>query len=201
MKDFLIRLRKYFITGLIFFLPLALTAYLFIALLGVTDGLTRRFVEPYFEQKFGFYFRGISTLISVFLIIIIGFIMTHFMPRKIHEFFEGLMLKVPFFKQVYPAIKEMALFLFSGDQLKSFKQVVLVEYPRKGVYSIGFLTNDATEALNHLARNELCNIFIGSTPNPLTGFVILVPKKEIIFTDMKIEEACKFIVSGGVVNP
>ena len=95
----------------------------------------------------------------------------------------------------------MAIFLFSRDQLKSFRQVVLLEYPRKGIYSIGFLTNDSAHKLNELTKNELCNIFIPSAPGPLTGFVMMVPKKDIIFTDIKIEDAFRFIVSGGVVNP
>jgi uncharacterized membrane protein len=110
-------------------------------------------------------------------------------------------LKLPFFKQVYPALKEMVIFLFRRDQMSSFKQVILVEYPRKGLYSIGFLTNDTAKEINDNIRTELCNVFIPTSPSPLTGFTVLVPKKEIIHTNISIEGAFKFIVSGGVVNP
>ena len=132
---------------------------------------------------------------------LIGFITRNLLGRKIHDFFERLVLKLPFFKQVYPALKEMAIFLFSREQLRSFKQVVLIEYPRKGIYSFGFLTNDASQRIQDKVKQELCNIFVPSSPGPLTGFVMMVPKKDIIFTDITIEEAFKFIVSGGVVNP
>jgi len=152
-------------------------------------------------DSFGFYFRGLGIIFGVSLIVLIGFIVTNFLGRKIHDFFERLLLKLPFFKQVYPAIKEMAIFLFSRERLTSFKQVVLVEYPRKGIYAFAFLTNDTAKHICEKTRQELCNVFVPSAPGPLTGFVVLIPKKDIIFTDISIEEAFKIIVSGGVVNP
>lgn len=195
------KLRTYFISGLIVFLPLALTFYLFMVAIDFADGFLGKFLEPYFYRTFGFYFRGIGILLGIYIIIIIGFFVTNFLGRKIHQFFERLLLRLPFFKQVYPALKEMAVFLFSPERLKSFKQAVLVEYPRKGVYSIGFLTNDTTPEICEKTRRQMCNVFIPSSPGPLTGFAILVPKDEIIFTNISVEDALKFIVSGGVVNP
>jgi uncharacterized membrane protein len=195
------RLRRYFISGLVVFLPLALTIYLFVLALSFTDGLLGKFLEPYFIENLGFYVRGFSIVVGVCIIILLGFFVTIFLGRKIHEFFERLLLKLPFFKQVYPALKEMALFLFSRDRLSRFRQVVLVEYPRKGIYAFGFLTNDSSAKLCEQTKKELCNVFIPSAPGPLTGYVVLIQKKEIIFTDISIENAFKFILSGGVVNP
>lgn len=195
------KLRTYFISGLVVFLPLALTTYFFILAINFTDGFLGKYLQPYFYRNFGFYFRGVGILVGIYIIIVTGFFVTNFLGRKVHNLFERLLLRLPFFKQVYPALKEMALFLFSQDRLKTFKQVVLVEYPRKGVYSYGFLTNDTALKICEQTKTELCNVFVPSSPGPLTGFAILVPKKEIIFTEISIEDAFKFIVSGGVVNP
>jgi uncharacterized membrane protein len=193
--------KKYFISGLALFLPIGLTIYIFFLAINFADSILGRYLEPVFMKEFGFYFRGISILIGVYLIVLGGFLFTNFLGKRIYDFFDKMIIKLPFFKQVYPALKEMANFLFSRDQLKSFRQVVLVEYPRKGIYSMGFLTNVSSGRLNELTKTELCNVFVASSPGPLTGFVMLVPKKDIIFTDIKIEEAFKFIASGGVVNP
>ncbi len=192
-------IRKYFISGLVIFLPIALTVYLFYLAISFTDKFFREFFE-----KLGFSFGdfyGLSIIIGISIIILIGFITTNFLGRKIHGFFEMIVLKLPFFKQVYPAVKEMAIFLFARERLSSFKQVVFVEYPRKGIYTMGFLTNDSSKEICDNVGKELCNVFVPSSPSPLTGFTILVPKKEIIYTQIKIEDAFKFIVSGGVVNP
>jgi len=195
------KLKKSFISGLIVFLPITLTIYCFVLVLNFSDGLLGRFLEPYFYENFGFYFRGFSIIAGIYLIILIGFFATNYLGKRIYEFFENFLVKLPFFRQVYPAIKEMAVFLFSRDNAAKFNKVVFVEYPRKGIYAIGFLTN--TAPINVFKKNnpELCNVFIPSAPGPLTGYVVIVPKKEIIFTDISIEAAFKFIVSGGVVNP
>jgi len=192
-------IRKYFISGLVVFLPIALTIYLFYLAFVFADNF---FVE--FFEKLGFSFGdfyGLSIIIGICIIVLIGFITTNFLGRKIHSFFERIVLKLPFFKQVYPALKEMAVFLFARERLSSFKQVVLVEYPRKGMYAMGFLTNDSSKEICDNTGKELCNVFVPSSPGPLTGFTVLIPKKEIIYMKISIEDAFKFIVSGGVVNP
>lgn len=193
--------KRNFLSGLVVFLPFVLTIYLFILTVEFADGLLGQYLEPYFSDKFGFYFRGISIIFAIGVVTCIGFFATNFFGRRIYLFFDNLLVRLPFFKQVYPALKEMALFLFSRDQLKSFKQVVIIEYPRKGVYSFAFLTNDSSFKVRDKTKKELVNVFIPSSPGPLTGFTIMVQKKEIIYTDITVESAFKFIVSGGVVNP
>ncbi len=192
-------LRKYFISGLVVFLPISLTIYLFVLAIDFTDNFFGNLFAK-FGLGFGD-FRGLSIIFGIYIIILIGFFTRNFLGKKIHGFFESLVLKLPFFKQVYPALKEMAIFLFTRERISSFKQVVLVEYPRKGIYAIGFLTNDTAKEINDNIKGDLCNVFIPSSPGPLTGFTILVPKKEIVHTHISIEDAFKFIVSGGVVNP
>src|SRR5439155_10906429 len=109
------------------------------------------------------------------------------------------LLKLPFFKQVYPAFKEIALFLFSREKF-SFRQVVLVEYPRKGLYSVGFLTNEASGQVSQKIGRDLCYVFVPHTPSPLTGFLTLIPKGDLIFPDISVEEAIQIIVTAGVIK-
>ena len=194
------RFRKYFLSGLVVFLPVALSVYLFVWILNFADSLFGAFLESYFVDQVGFYFRGLSFLVGVYLITVIGFLATNFFGKKIHSAFESLILRLPFFRQVYPTIKEVALFLFSRDKL-AFKQVVIIEYPRKGIYSFAFLTNEASTRINDLTGQELCNVFVPSAPGPVTGFVVMVPRKDIIFTELTVEDTVRVIVSGGVVNP
>jgi uncharacterized membrane protein len=166
------------------------------------EGFFSKVVEPYFYESFGFYFYGLSIIVGVYLVVLIGFLVTNILGKKVYEFFERMLIRLPFFKQVYPALKEMAMFLFSRDRMNSqFKKVVIIEYPKKDIYSFGFLTNDAALHISEKANKELCNVFIPSSPSPLTGFAVMIPRKNIIVVDITVEEAFKFIMSGGVVNP
>ena len=197
----LAKLRKYFLSGLVVFLPISLTIYLFFLAIDFFDGILGKYLEPFFAENFGFYFSGLSIIIGVSIIILIGFLATNFLGKKIYHFFDGMLERLPIFKSIYMAMKEMATFLFARDRFSSFKKVVLVEYPRKGIYAFGFLTNDTSERIAKKTKKELCNVFLPSAPGPLTGYVVLVPKNEIVLLDISVEDAIKVIVSGGVVNP
>lgn len=194
-------LRKYFFSGLLAFLPLTLTVFLFIWVIGVANNLLGKHIDPFIARYFGFKIPGLGLIVGIFLIIVTGFFVTRYFGHKLHQAIENIFLKLPFFKQVYPAIKEIAGFFFSDGKLKKFQQVVLFEYPRKGIYSFGFLTNETCEKLNKMVGKELCNVFLSSSPSPITGFTILVPKRDLIMADISVEEAMKFIMSGGVINP
>ena len=194
------RMRRYFISGLVTFLPVALTVYLLYLAVTVTDNFLARFIEPYFVSEFGFYFRGLSILVCLLGIFLIGFFVANFLGRKLHIFFESILLRLPFFKQVYPAIKEFSIFLFVHNRSR-FRQVVFLEYPRKGVYSLGFITNDTPPAISEkLGKKEMCNVFVPSSPGPFTGFVVLVPKEDLVFSEMTVEQGLKLLVSGGVIS-
>ncbi len=193
------KLKRYFISGLIIFLPLALTLKLLVVTFNVADGFLGKYIEPYFSREFGFYFRGLSILLCIFLILLIGFLGTNFLGRRLYSLWERFLLRLPFFKQVYPAFKEVALFLFSREKF-NFQQVVLIEYPRRGIYSIGFLTNEASKKIVEKTNSELSYVFVPHTPSPLTGFLTLVPKKDLIFPEISVEEAIKIVVSGGVIK-
>ncbi len=194
------QVRQYFLTGLTVFLPVLLTVYTLVLIFNFIDGFLAKFFEPIFTAIFGFYFKGISSVIFVILILIIGFLVTNFFGRRLYPYLERQFLKLPFFRQVYPPMKEIAAFLFSRDKPR-FKQVVIVEYPRKGIYSLGFLMSDETKKISRAVGKELLSVLIPSSPSPFTGFVILVAREDIISTDITVEQAVKFIISDGVVNP
>ena len=193
------KLKNYFISGLVAFLPLALTIKLLVLTFNVADNFLGKYIEPYFSREFGFYFRGLSLLICLLLIVLIGFLVSNFIGRRIYPFFERLLLRLPFFKQVYPAFKEISLFLFSREEL-NFHQVVLIEYPSREIYSIGFLTNKVPEKISGQDSRELYYVFVPHTPSPLTGFLTLIPKERLTFLEITVEEAIKIIISGGVVK-
>ena len=193
------KLRRYFVSGLLIFLPLALTVNLLVIMFNIADGFLGKYLQPYFSREFGFYIKGISILICIVLIVMLGAFVTNFLGRKLYPVFEGFLLQLPFFKQVYPAFKEISLFLFSREKF-NFRQVVLIEYPRKGIYSIGFLTNEASKKISEQIGHELVYVFIPHTPSPLSGFLTATPKKDLIFPDISVEEAIKIVITGGVIK-
>ncbi len=194
------KLRKYFFSGLLAFLPLGLSVYLFVWVMNFADGLLGKYIDPVMREYLGFYLPGLGLILGIILIVVMGFLVTRYFGLKMQQAVEKMFLRLPFFKQVYPAVKEIADFFFSRGRLK-FKTVVLVEYPRKGVYSFGFLTNENSQRINDHLHDDMCTVFVPSAPGPVTGFIILVARKEIVFTDISVEEAVRFIMSGGVVSP
>lgn len=194
------KLKKYFFSGLVVFLPIALTLYLFIWALNFSDGLLGRYIKPVFIKELGFYFKGLSLLITISVVFLCGFVVTNYLGRKLHAYFENLILRLPLFRQVYSGLKEIALFIFSKEKM-NFQTVVLVEYPRKGLFSPGYLTNPENEKVGDILKRKICNVFIPTSPTPFSGFLIHVPAEDVIVTDITIEEAMKMIVSGGVMNP
>ena len=205
------KMRNYFISGMIIFLPLTLTVVLIIWGLTSLDAWLGNVLQPIIEDRYGedFYFTGVyrvafhtlCVVLLIYIIILIGMFARNFVGQKVYDIFEQMLVKLPFFHQLYPAFKEIAIFLFSRERMVSFKQVVMLEYPRKGIYSVGFLTNDAPPQVKDVIKKDLCNVFISTSPSPLTGFTVIIPRKELVFLDVSIEAAFKFILSGGVVNP
>lgn len=195
----IIKLRHYFITGLAVLLPVFLTGYIIFLLFNFAESLVGKYVNDYLIRNFNFFIPGLGLLLTIIIIVAIGFLSSHFLGRRIFPFFESLFLRFPFVRQLYPSIKKIVSFFFSHDK-KLFQQVVLVEYPRKGIWSVAFVTNEAAPLVNKKLGKEMLNVFIPSTPGPLTGYFILVAKEEAVFMDMPIEDALRVIISGGVLN-
>ncbi len=197
------RIKKYFFSGLAVFLPLALTIYVCVWVLNFAESIFGSYLRPFFLENYAFYFWGLGIFTLLLIILLCGFLITNYFGRSMHRMAEQMILKIPVVANIYPAFKEIAGFLFREDdgRVRRPQQVVLVEWPRKGCYCIAFLTNTAPEEVCTVAGREMLSVLVPTVPNPITGFVVMIPKDEIIVLKMTVEEAIKIIVSGGVVTP
>ncbi|MBZ4682867.1 MAG: hypothetical protein JG768_291 [Fusobacteriales bacterium] len=208
-------LKKYFIAGIIATLPLFATIYILLFIFRLTINTVTQIlpmqylVNIFLKNNIGVNIEFLKYILSNFLsltlvffiIYIIGLIVSHFINYERIHYFENVFLKLPLVKPIYSTFKQFNNILFSKD-FKSYKKVVLVEYPRKGIYSIGFLTNNKSFFNNkHINGVELCSIFIPTSPNPTSGMFIMTNIDEVIFLNMKIEDAFKLIISGGAIYP
>lgn len=195
-----IKLRQYFLTGLAVLLPVFLTGYIIFLIFNFAEALTGKYLNDYLLRNYHFFIPGLGLLLTLIIIVFIGFLSSHFFGKRIFPFFESLFLRIPLVHQLYPSIKKIISFFFSQDK-KLFKQVVLIEFPRKGLWSVAFVTNEAMPLINKGLGKEFLNVFVPTTPGPLTGYFVLVAKEEAVFLDISIEDALKIIISGGVLNP
>ncbi|MDD5005107.1 MAG: DUF502 domain-containing protein [Candidatus Omnitrophica bacterium] len=193
-------MRKYFITGSLIVLPALITIFLFLWLFRFLDGILGRYINYYLMSQYGYTIPGLGIIFAIIFILFVGFVATHLINRSVLLILEGWFVRFPLIKQIYPAVKQMVYFLFANTKT-SFKRTVLVEFPRKGIYSLGFMTNDGCKYFNEKTDKELVTVLIPTTPSPLTGYLIFVPKEDIVFVDISVEDALKIIISGGVVNP
>lgn len=193
-------LKRYFFTGLAVFLPLLITIYILGILFKFADKPLGQFANLILEKLIGREIPGIGIVITLILILLIGFITANVLGKKLFQWLERGFLRIPLIRQVYHPVRQMVDFLFSKEKV-SFKKVAMVEYPRKGIYSIGFITNEGIDEINRKGGRLLTGILIPTTPSPISGFLIFVPKEEVIILDMSVEEGLKLIVSGGLLGP
>lgn len=193
--------RKYFLTGLLVVLPALVTLYLFISLFSFFDNIIGRYISRVTLHYLGYKIPGLGLLLFIVLIFAIGFFATNFIGKRFLRFFEQFFFRFPIIKKIYPAAKQITEFLFSQKIEGHLQKVALVEYPRKGVYTIGFVTNKAPEEVSCKLGQEFLNVLIPTVPNPITGFVFCFLRSEVIILDMSIENGIKFAVSGGVYSP
>ena len=191
------RLRNYFITGIIVLVPIGFTLYLTLFLISVSSNLIPKEINP--NSYLPFSIPGIEIALSIIFITLIGFISLSFIGKKILQFINDLLKKIPFLRTIYGAIGQMTE-TFANKKGKK-KSVVLVQYPSKGIWAVGFATKDNKGEISKKTNDNLVNVFVPTTPNPTSGFLLMFPKKEVIYLDMTFEEASKFIVSAGTSNP
>jgi len=195
--SFVARLRNYFITGIIVLVPIGFTLYLTMFLISVSSKLIPEEINP--NSYLPFSIPGLEIAISIIFITLIGFISLSFLGKRILKLINDLLKKIPFLRTIYSAIGQMTE-TFANKKGKK-KSVVLVRYPSKYSWAVGFATNDNKGEINKKTNDKLVNVFIPTTPNPTSGFLLMFPKKDIIYLDMSFEEASKFIVSAGTSNP
>lgn len=194
------KLKRYFITGLLTILPIFLTLSILLIIFRLIDNIIGRIINSYLKAEFGFSIPGLGFILAILIILIIGFIVSHLLSKRALPLIESWFLKLPGIRYVYPSIKQIVGFIFSKDK-DVFKKVVLVEYPSKGIWSVGFMTNEGFREAQELTGQELVHVLIGSTPSPWSGFFILVPKNAVKFLEMSAEDGVKLIVSGGILKP
>jgi uncharacterized membrane protein len=199
------RLRTYFLTGLVLVAPLALTIYFVRSMIGWVDG----WIKPYLPSTVNpdtylpFAIPGIGLIIALFLITMIGFLTANFVGRKIVQYGERLLARMPVVRGIYSSLKQIFETVFS-DKSSSFKSVALIEYPRRGVWALAFVAGDTQgevkEALYPEAE-ETISVFMATTPNPTGGFVMFFPKKDVKILKMSVEDCLKLVISTGLVWP
>ncbi len=188
--------KTYFITGLLVTLPLGLTYWILKVLLQSMERLIGNPIQRYFE----IYIPGMGIILLVCLILLIGIFARNLIGRKLGNLGESLLDKIPLVRPVYRFVKHLVNTIFMQGQ-ENFKGVVLVEYPRRGIYSIGFVTSEVRGAVKQVTEIDMVNVFIPTTPNPTSGFYLIFPKEDVTFLDLTIEEGAKIIISAGMVSP
>jgi uncharacterized membrane protein len=192
-KSLLVRLRNYFITGAIVLIPIGITIYITLFVIKISSKLLPKSINP--NNYLPFDIPGIEILISIILITIIGGLSLSFLGKKFLEIFNNALKRIPILRTIYSAVGQLTESFTKSDGTK--KSVVLIEYPRKGLWVVGFATKDNNGEIAKKTNQELVNVFIPTTPNPTSGFLLMVPKKDLTYLDMSFEEASRFIVSAG----
>ena len=188
------QLKRLFIRGLLALIPLVATIYVLDFIFSFLDG----FLDVFIRGIFGIEIPGVGALTSILLILLIGFVVTNVVGARLIAYSEKLLHKVPIAPKIYFAIKQI-IDAFSMQGKHSFSKVAMVEYPRKGIYSIGFIISACRTEIQVAAGKKLINVFVPTTPNPTTGFLLMIPEDEIIILDMTVEDGLKLILSAGMV--
>jgi uncharacterized membrane protein len=186
------QLKKYFISGIIVVVPIALTVYILTIIIRLVDRL-------YPLSNLPFSFPGFGIIITFCIIMFVGVITTNILGKKLFSLGEQMIARIPLVKEVYHSLKQIAEAIFSTDK-KSFRKVVLIEYPRKGIFSMVFVTGVSKDEFQDKTGKKLLNVFVPTTPNPTSGFFLLVPEDEVIELDITPEEAFRLIISGGMAS-
>ena len=192
-KSITLILRNYFITGVVVLIPIGFTLYLTKFIIGISSKIIPQNINP--NNYLPYAIPGIEILISVIFITIVGGLSLSFLGKRILKLIDDLFKRIPFLRTIYSAILQMTESFSNKDNDK--KSVVLVEYPRKGVWAVGFATKENRGEMANKTNKRLINVFVPTTPNPTSGFLLMFPIDEVIHLDMSFEEASKFIVSAG----
>ncbi len=202
------RLRTYFFAGVLVTMPLAVTFLVAWWFIGVVDDYIVPLIpdgwnpDHYLKETVGLEIGlpGLGLIVLVVAITLIGALTAGFLGRMIVTIGERILARMPIIRSVYSAIKQI-LETVLKQQSKAFRQAVLVEYPRRGIWAIGFITGATEGEVQNLTMQEVVNVFLPTTPNPTSGFLLFIPRKDLVFLDMTVEEAVKMVISGGIVTP
>ncbi len=195
-KSLSLTLRNYFITGVVVLIPIGFTLYLSKILIGISSNIIPKNINP--NSYLPFNIPGVEIVITLIIITLVGGLSLSFFGKRILKLIDDLFKKIPFLRTVYSAILQMTETFSKKDDGK--KSVVLIEYPRKGVWAVGFATKENKGEMSQKTGKKLINVFVPTTPNPTSGFLLMFPIEDVIYLNMSFEEASKFIVSAGTSN-
>ena len=186
-------IRNNFIAGIVVLIPIGITLYLTLFIIKISSKILPKGINPNYYLPYNI--PGLEILISVLIITFIGWISLSFIGRKLFDYFEAILNKIPILRTIYSAVGQLTETFAKSKSDK--KSVVLVEYPRKGTWAVGFATKENKGEIRNKVGEDLINVFVPTTPNPTSGFLLMFQKKEVIFLDITFEQASKFIVSAG----
>ncbi len=194
-------MKKYFITGLLIWIPLAITVWVLTLIVRTMDQsllLLPETLRP--EHVLGFYIPGIGALLTILVVLLTGLVAANIVGQRMVRFWEALLARIPVVKSIYYSVKQISDTLFSGSG-EAFRKVLLVRYPHPEAWAVAFLTGTPAESVSAMTGEELVSVFIPTAPSPVNGFFFFVKKNETIELDMSVDDALKYIVSMGVVAP
>ena len=195
-KSFFAKVRNNFIAGIVVLIPIGITLYLTLFIIRISSNIIPREINP--NNYLPFNIPGVEILIALLIITFVGWISLSFLGKKFFEIFNNILKKIPILRTIYSAIGQMTESLTKTDNTE--KSVVLLEYPRKGIWVVGFATKENQGMIKDKIKEDLVNVFVPTTPNPTSGFLLMIPKKDLIYLDVSFEQASKFIVSAGTTN-
>lgn len=187
-------LRKYFLTGLLILLPLIITGYVLVFSFNLVDGILRNFIQLLTGRTI----PGAGFLIMIGLVFLAGLFGTNVVGRKLLAWGEEVLRRIPVVKSIYTATKQV-MEAFALQRREAFQRVVLLEYPRRGLYSLGFITGEAPAEVKGRIKKDLLNVYLPATP-PTAGVFLIAPREELVFLEMSVEEGLKLLVSGGIIT-
>ncbi|MEW8396731.1 MAG: DUF502 domain-containing protein [Candidatus Thiodiazotropha sp.] len=194
-------LRRYLVAGLLVWLPLGATFLVINLLVGWMDNSLLLLPEAYRpDNLFGFHIPGLGVLLSLLILLLTGLVAANLFGRKVVSMWERLLARIPLVRSVYSAVKQMVETMFA-DKGRSFRKVILVEFPRRGLWTLAFLTSEESGAVQQATGRDVVNVYVPTTPNPTGGYFVLVPKEDIRALDMSVDDGLKMLLSMGAVNP
>ena len=195
-KSIFAKIRNNFIAGIVVLIPIGITLYLTLFIIRISGRIIPKEINP--NNYLPFNIPGVEILIALIIITLIGWLSLSFLGKKFFELFNNFLKKIPILRTIYSAIGQMTESFTKKDNAE--KSVVLLEYPRKGIWVVGFATKENKGTIQEKVKEDLVNVFVPTTPNPTSGFLLMLPKKDLIYLNVTFEQASKFIVSAGTTN-
>jgi uncharacterized membrane protein len=197
----MVTLRKYIVAGLLVWVPLGVTVLIIKFLVELMDRSLLWIPEAYRpEQLMGFRIPGLGLVLVLFVVLLTGVIVANFFGRKLVSIGERMLARIPLVRSIYYGVKQVMETMFSGTG-KSFRKVVVIEYPRKGIWTLAFLTGDSITSVSDMTGKKMINVFVPTTPNPTSGFFLMLPEEDVMDLNINVDDGLKMIISAGVVVP